>query len=151
MNSMKTLNHVLRLIAGSIVAIIAPQSSAQTAQADVYDGKWTATLVCDDTHDREKLVKGYVYIFPVVVEHGKLEGQYGQPDGDASVKYVGVIHADGSADIAANGRTGKSEYSMGKTVPGVVYAYRLRGQFDERSGHATRTALRPCEATFAKQ
>jgi hypothetical protein len=126
-------------------------SHAQSSAADAFDGRWTTTLICDDTHDQDKLVKGYEYVFNVDVVHGRLEGQYGPVDGPASVKYLGVIHADGSAEIAATGRTGKNEYTMGKGERGTAYGYRLRGQFDATSGHATRMQIRPCEATFAKQ
>jgi hypothetical protein len=126
-------------------------ATAQSSGTDAFDGHWMTTLVCDDTQDHDKLVKGYTFIFNVDVVHGKLEGQYGPVDGPASVRYQGTIHTDGSADINATGRTGKNEYSVGRLDPGVVYGYHMRGQFDATTGHATRTTVRACEATFAKR
>jgi hypothetical protein len=140
-------------IAACAFAALATTSNMTHAQdaSDAFDGRWTTTLVCDDTHDKDKFVKGYTFIFPVVVQHGHLAGQYGQQDAPSSVTFSGQIEANGTADISATGRTGSNEYVMGTAGKGVVYGYRMRGTFDSTSGHATRTSVRPCSASFARQ
>ena len=116
-----------------------------------FDGRWVTKLVCDDTTDKKGLVKGYTWVFDVTIEHGKLEGQYGQPGTPGSGTYVGQVQRDGTVDIDAHGNTGKTEYTVGKVSRGTPFSYPMKGKFSGSTGHATRTKLRPCEATFTKQ
>ena len=64
--------------------------------------------------------------------------------------WVGVIKADGSAEINANGLTANPDYAVGHARPSSPYSYRMRGTFTPTSGKATRIELRPCEAKFFK-
>jgi hypothetical protein len=63
---------------------------------------------------------------------------------------VGVIKADGSAEIKANGLIGDPKNAIGKVNSGAPYSYHMRGTFTPTSGKATRIG-RPCEATFTKK
>ena len=124
---------------------------AETEPLYPFDGRWATTLVCDDTTDKKGLVKGYTWKFDVTIEHGKLSGQYGQPGTPSSGTYVGQVQRDGTVDIDAHGNTGKTEYTVNKVARGTPFSYPMTGQFSGSTGHATRTKLRPCEATFTKQ
>ena len=124
---------------------------AETEPLYPFDGRWATTLVCDDTTDKKGLVKGYTWKFDVTIEHGKLNGQYGQPGTPSSGTYVGQVQRDGTVDIDAHGNTGKTEYTVNKVARGTPFSYPMTGQFSGSTGHATRTKLRPCEATFTKQ
>jgi hypothetical protein len=63
---------------------------------------------------------------------------------------VGVIQADGSAEIRANGLTADPKYAVGHVGSSSPDFYRMRGVFTPVSGKATRTETRPCEATFLR-
>jgi hypothetical protein len=124
-----------------------------TAEEPLYpfDGRWATKLVCDDTRDKKGLVKGYTWAFDVTIEHGKLKGQYGQPGKPGSGTYIGQVQSDGTVAIDAHGNTGKTEYTVGKVTRGTPFSYPMKGKFSGSTGHATRTKLRPCEATFTKR
>jgi hypothetical protein len=124
---------------------------AETEPLYPFDGRWATKLVCDDTTDKKGLVKGYTWKFDVTIEHGKLNGQYGQPGAPSSGTYVGQVQRDGTVDIDAHGNTGKTEYTVNKVARGTPFSYPMKGKFSGSTGHATRTKLRPCEATFTKQ
>jgi hypothetical protein len=124
---------------------------AETEPLYPFDGRWATKLVCDDTKDKKRLVKGYTWEFDVTVGHGKLNGQYGKPDTPGSGTFVGQVQNDGTVDIDARGLTGKAEYTVGKVVRGTPFDYPMNGKFSGSTGHATRTKLRPCEATFSKR
>ena len=118
--------------------------------SNAFDGHWAVTLICEDVTDGGKLAKGYTYNFFSDVKDGQLSGQKGQIGTPASLTLLGVIKADGSAEINANGLTSNPDYTVGRSRPGSPYSYRLRGSFTPTSGKATRIELRPCEATFFK-
>ena len=100
---------------------------------------------------RGKLVKGDTWSFFVDVKRGRLDGQYGTAGTAGSVRYVGTIRADGSAEIVASGHTGVAEPAAGPADPATAYRYTMRGSFAGTSGNAVRTELRPYRAAFAKQ
>ena len=116
-----------------------------------FDGRWAVKLVCDDLMDKGALVKGYTYLFDAKIEQGKLEAQYGVAGTPASVTFAGQVQLDGTVHIDAHGNTGKVEYTVGNRPRGTAYSYQMEGKFEQSTGHATRTNIRPCEATFTKQ
>jgi hypothetical protein len=116
-----------------------------------FDGRWATKLVCEDTNGPKGTVKGYTWEFDVTIEHGQLNGQYGEPGKPSSGTYVGQVQNDGTADINVQGLTGKTDYTVGKVARGTPFDYPMTGKFSGSTGHATRTKLRPCEATFTKQ
>jgi deoxycytidylate deaminase len=127
------------------------QEISSVQSSDAFDGRWSVTLVCDDVRDNGALVKGYTYLFVANIKHGRLEAQYKKAGYPGSVTYIGQVQRDGTVEIMANGQTGNSEYTMGHATKGTPYAYLLKGNFSESNGHATRTAVRPCEAYFSRQ
>ena len=128
-------------------------ANAQSSEApsSQFDGKWSVKLVCDDVKENASVVKGYTFVFDVEVKDGRLKGQYGQLGAPASVEYIGVIQPDGNVDITASGRTGRPDHSVGAKDSGTPYSYQMAGKFDRTFGRATRTTLRPCQATFTKE
>lgn len=121
------------------------------ALSSAYDGRWNVVLTCTETTDKTGLIKGYDYAFFVDIAAGKVHGQYGAPGHAASATYDGVVHADGKLEIKAIGKTGKSEYAVGKVRSGTRYGYDLQGQLQGSGGQAVRTSLRPCTAVFTRQ
>jgi hypothetical protein len=116
-----------------------------------FDGHWSVKLECDDVRVNGDFVKGYISMFEVIVEKGKLEGQYGTAGSPGSVTYIGQVQSNGKVEIEARGNTGKSDYTVGKLTKGTPYAYYMKGEFSGLTGHASRTSVRPCEATFTKR
>jgi hypothetical protein len=116
-----------------------------------FDGRWATQLVCADTTGEKGLVKGYTWEFDVTIEQGRLNGQYGKPGTPGSGTYVGQVKNDGSVGINAQGLTGKTDYTVGKVARGTPFDYPMNGKFSGSTGHATRTKLRPCEATFTRK
>jgi hypothetical protein len=124
-------------------------SSAGSSTA--FDGRWAVTLVCEDAADSGKVAKGYTLNFFSDVKEGRLTGQGGQIGQPGYLSLVGIIKADGSAEIKANGLTGNPKLAVGQVSSGTPYIYHMRGTFTPTSGKATRIELRPCEATFTKK
>jgi len=122
-----------------------------------FDGRWATKYVCDDAHAKGRLTgrdivfKGYTYEFDVTIEHGKLDGQFGQVGSPDSVTFEGEVQQDGTTDILGHSYTGKTIYAVGRAAKGTPYAHILKGKFSGSTGQATQTEVRHCEATFAKQ
>ena len=127
-------------------------SLAASVHADPgpFDGRWSVTLVCADTTDRNGPVKGYTYTFAVSIDAGALTGQYGTPGQPASVVYTGSVRDDGALEIEAAGNTGHAEYAVGQVARGTRYGYSMRGRLTGATGQATRREVRPCTATFVR-
>jgi len=85
------------------------------------------------------------------VKEGRLTGQDGKIGQPGYLSLVGIIKADGSAEIKVNGLIGNPKLAVGKAISGTPYYYHMRGTFTPTSGKATRIELRPCEATFTKK
>ena len=116
-----------------------------------FDGRWATDLVCDDTTDRKnEFIKGYNWKFDATIDHGKLNGQYGQVGQPGSGTFTGEVQNDGKVSLDAKGLTGRPQFVLGKRPRGSPYSYQMEGEFSGSTGHATRTAARPCHATFTK-
>ncbi len=132
--------------------LLAPLAGlAQAAGPNPYDGRWSATLVCEDSRPEGSLVKGYTWQFPAVIANGVLEAQYGRRDGNSSGHFYGPVQADGSAELRVEGHTGGPEFTVGKVMPGSKFQFRLRGRFEGDGAVLDRVELRPCRATFVRQ
>ena len=140
----------LAALAGWAAAVpMAQPTAAPGLQA--FDGRWSVAFTCDPVMARGKLVKGEALNFFVDVKGGRLEGQLGNPGAAGSVRYVGTIAADGSADIMASGHTGSADGAVGAADPAGAYSYTMRGSFGATSGSALRSEFRPCRTRFDKQ
>jgi hypothetical protein len=129
----------------------APPAVSSAGSSTAFDGRWAVNLVCEDAADSGKVAKGYTLNFFSDVKEGRLTGQYGQIGKPGYLSLVGVIKADGSAEIKANGLIGDPKNAVGKFSSGTPYTYHMRGTFTPTSGKATRIELRPCETTFTKK
>ncbi len=137
--------------ASSAPSLTAPPAVPSARSSTAFDGRWAVTLICEDVADSGKVAKGYTLNFVSDVKEGRLTGQNGQVGQPGYLSLVGVIKADGSAEINAKGLTGtNTKYTVGQIGPGSPYSYHMRGTFTPTSGKATRIELRPCEATFTK-
>ena len=138
--------------ASSAPSSTAPPAVSSAGSSTAFDGRWAVTLICEDVADSGKGAKGYTLNFFSDVKEGRLTGQNGQVGQPGYLSLVGVIKADGSAEINAKGLTGtNTKYTVGQIGPGLPVSYHMRGTFTPTSGKATRIELRPCEATFTKK
>jgi len=112
-----------------------------------FDGTWDVTLSCPAAAD----ARGYEFRFPADVRNGALHAEYGTRDGASSLGIDGAIHEDGSALLSARGRTGKTEYSVGRVAADSPYGYRIDARFDERRGTGRRLEMRECNFTFVRR
>ena len=127
-----------------------PHAGFAAGSSSAFDGRWAVTLVCEDVGEGGKVAKGYTYNFFSDVKEGRLTAQKGETGTPGSLTWVGVIKADGSAEINSSGLTANPDYAVGHARPSSPYSYRMRGTFTPTSGKATRIELSPCEATFFK-
>jgi len=137
--------------ASSAPSLTAPPVVSSAGSSTAFDGRWAVNLVCEDVADSGRVAKGYTLNFFSDVKEGRLTGQYGQIGQPGYLSLIGVIKADGSAEIKANGLIGDPKNAVGKWSSGTPYTYHMRGTFTPTSGKATRIELRPCEATFSKK
>ncbi len=137
-------------VAAGAAASIANAQSPPVSPSTAFDGRWAVSLVCDDVRDNGTFAKGYAFDFFVDIRAGRLTGQYGQPGLPASLTLTGTVAEDGTAEISAQGRTGRSEYTVGHVQTSTPYGYHMRGSFTGTAGSATRTELRPCRAAFSR-
>jgi len=136
--------------APSAPSLTAPPAVSSAGSSTAFDGRWAVTLVCEDAADSGKVAKGYTLNFFSDVKEGRLTGQDGKIGQPGYLSLVGIIKADGSAEIKVNGLIGNPKLAVGKAISGTPYSYHMRGIFTPTSGKATRIELRPCEATFTK-
>jgi hypothetical protein len=111
-----------------------------------FDGSWKVTIECP----AHNAAAGYALRFLVAVKDGVLNGQHGvagQPD---SVTLTGNILSDGSAIIAARGRTGDPKFTVNRESTGTPYGYRADVRFEGSRGSGTKTEIRPCSLTFVR-
>ena len=145
------VQHVALLVGHGAACIAAAAFAEVRPTTDAFDGTWSVTLVCDDTRDRDGLVKGYRFVFDVQVANGRLDGWQGDEGQPSSLHLTGTVHDGGALEIRAEGRSGASEYVVGRAARGTPYAYTMSGRLDGAGGDAVRREVRPCRASFAKR
>lgn len=116
-----------------------------------FEGRWSTKLVCDDTTDtKNQFIKGFTKLFETKIDHGKLDGHYGEAGQPASATVTGEVQSNGKVSFDVKGLTGQSQFVLGKRASGSPFHFSMEGEFSGSTGRATRTADRPCQATFAK-
>jgi len=112
-----------------------------------FDGTWNVTILCP----AHNAAAGYTMRLRAEVKAGVLNGQHGVPGQPDSMTLTGKISADGTASIAARGKTGDPKFSLGSEAPGFPYAYPASVRFEGSRGTGNRTdTLRPCSLTFVR-
>lgn len=129
-----------------------PPVVAQPAKVEYpFEGRWSTKLVCDDTTDaKNEFIKGFTWLFDVTIDHGKLSGQNDKVGLPGSGTFTGEVQSDGKVRFDARGLIRNSEFALGKRARGSPFYFQMEGEFSGVTGHATRTAGRPCQATFTK-
>jgi hypothetical protein len=123
----------------------------QTAPTTAFDGAWFVALDCADTKDRQGLVKGYEYAFPLRIVNGQLDGTHGEEGRPAWLHMTGEVREGGVLEIYAQGISGATDFSVGRIASGSKYSYTMTGRLEGSRGAATRREVRPCTATFSRQ
>jgi hypothetical protein len=149
---MTTAGRFLAAFCLGAAAVACATARAQTLTSQVaFDGRWSISLTCDDVREKSALIKGYTLNFFGDIKQGRLTAQYGEAGLPSSLTIGGLVAEDGTAELTAQGLTGKPEYTVGQVQPSTPYSYRLRGKFTPTGGRASRIELRPCVAIFTKQ
>ena len=65
-------------------------------------------------------------------------GTHGEEGSAGSLHIEGPIQADGSAELHARGRTNNPDYAVNKPSRGSAYTYRIKAQFDDKTGKGSR-------------
>jgi len=112
-----------------------------------FDGTWAVVVDCP-THGR---AAGYVLKFSGHVKDGVLLAQHGIQGKPNSLTLSGTIQPDGSASIEGRGITGDPRFSVTNEGAGTPYGYRAAARFEGSRGVGSKTEIRPCTLTFARQ
>ena len=111
-----------------------------------FDGTWNVTIECP-AHNS---AAGYTLRFLAAVKDGVLHAQHGVTGKPDSLTLTGKISSDGSASIAARGRTGDPKFSVNRESTGTPYGYRANVRFEGSRGSGNKIEIRPCSLTFVK-
>ena len=131
--------------ASSAPSLTAPPAVSSAGSSTAFDGRWAVTLVCEDAADSGKVAKGYTLNFFSDVKEGRLTGQDGKIGQPGYLSLVGIIKADGSAEIKVNGLIGNPKLCgrQGYLRHAILLPHARHLHADERQGNAHRTqALR---------
>jgi len=120
---------------------------AQLARQRLFDGTWAVTMDCP-AHGR---AAGYIMKFSGQVKDRVLLAQHGIEGHPNSLTLRATIQPDGSASIDARGITGDPRYTVNNETKGTPYAYRAIARFEGSRGTGSKTDIRPCNLTFARQ
>jgi hypothetical protein len=127
---------------------LAPGASTSVAQADhSFDGTWDTVVSCENTTGAQ----GYSFKFPSVVKDKVLHGEKGTKRKPGWLQLDGIILADGSANIYAEGLVGAPDAAVGHRPAGTQYGYHIDAKFSQDSGSGKRVEGRACAVTFEKK
>jgi hypothetical protein len=127
-------------LAGRVEKSVAPSPAA-------FDGTWAVAIDCP-AHGR---AAGYMLKFFGHVKDGVLLAQHGVEGRPNSLTLSGKIQPDGSASIVARGFSGDPRHTINNQASGSPYGYRAAARFEGSQGTGSKTEIRPCNLTFAKQ
>ncbi len=143
----------LKQYPGGVFAVLARQRLAGPAGKPPaldparFDGAWNVTIQCP----AHNAAAGYTMRLLAEVKDGALNAQHGVPGQPDSLTLTGTISADGTASIAARGKTGDPKFSLHRESPGFPYAYPASARFEGSRGSGNRIdTLRPCSLTFVR-
>jgi len=130
------------------IACMLPLGVLQASDKQRFDGKWQTTVTCEAYRN----ALGFSYQFTSTVSDGVFHGLHGTAGESGSLQIDGPISPDGKGALYAKGRTGASDYVVGKDTPrGTEYGYHIDAQFAGATGTGTRVEGRPCTLKFLKQ
>ena len=113
------------------------QASGEGTQR--FDGGWQGTVVCSNAGSYE----GYTISVTGQVKDNVFHAEYGVESQPGWLSIDGTIQADGSAELHAQGRTGRTS----GLTPNTPYGYTILAKFSGSSGNGARKEQRPCTFT----
>jgi hypothetical protein len=132
------------------VAILLCATAGATAQTGRFDGAWNVTMTCPPHNAADDDAKGYTHRFPAEVQDRRIQGTHGK-EGEPGWHFLhGKINEDGSATLRLDGIVNNPKYAINDAERGKAYSYRIKAQFDERSGLGQRLTGRTCEFQFSR-
>lgn len=120
---------------------------------DSLDGNWMTTLTCPAKGNTE----GYTWKIPSTITGGQFHAERGTAGQPGYLVIDGLIAADGSAKLNANGIVASRQYARGLFAhSGADYSYTVKAHFKGDTGSGVRDAGlgiegRPCTFDFARQ
>jgi hypothetical protein len=136
--------------ATALAVLLALASGPAPAQEAKFDGAWNVTMTCPPHDDADDDAKGYVHRFPAEVRKSRIQGTHGS-EGEPGWHFLhGRIDPSGSATLRLDGIVNNPKYAINNAKRGKEYTYRIKAQFEERSGVGQRLTGRACEFTFSR-
>lgn len=132
-----------------LVATVTAVAAAAAAQGPGFDGAWNVTLACPP-HSGDDDAKGYTHRFPGEVTNGQMRAVHGKEGEPGWHLLTGRIAADGSATFQLDGIVNNEKYAINNAQRGKVYKYKVRAQFDPKSGSGERLTGRVCRFAFSR-
>lgn len=125
------------------------QASAAAAGSR-FDGDWLVTMACP-SNTEDSAARGYKRQFAARIKDGVVTGEDGTQGAPGSLRIGGSIGADGSALLAARGRTGNPEYAVDHPPSSSPYSFRIEARFDGGHGTGKRVEARVCTFAFERK
>jgi len=146
------MKHLLAAALWLVAAVPAPAlaQASVAAAGSRFDGDWLVTMTCP-TNTEDSAARGYKRQFPAQVKEGVLTGEDGTQGAPGSLRIGGTIGADGSAVLAARGRTGNPEYAVDHPPSSSPYSFRIEARFEAGHGSGRRIEARVCAFAFDRK
>jgi len=120
------------------------------AQEPKFDGLWSVTMICLPHSEADDDAKGYTHRWQAEVHASRLKGTHGK-EGEPGWHFLhGKIQEDGSATLRLDGIVNNPKYAINDAQRGKEYTYRVKAQFEEKSGVGQRLTGRACEFKFTR-
>ncbi|MCE9658464.1 MAG: hypothetical protein K8R60_07885 [Burkholderiales bacterium] len=139
----------LRLLHLVVAVACAAAPALAAAQASSFDGAWHVTLTCPP-HNAEDDAKGYTHRFAGQVVDGQMRAVHGKEGEPGWHLVTGRIAADGSATLQVDGIVNNEKYAINNAQRGKAYKYKVKAQFEAKSGSGERLTGRVCHFSFAR-
>ena len=140
----------MRITTHVLFAALALAATLASALESRFDGSWNVTMTCPPHEEADDDAKGYTYRFPAEVRESRMQGTYGK-EGEPGWQFLyGRIQEDGSAALRLEGIVNNPDYAIRNAERGKRYTYRIKAQFDEKSGVGQRLTGRVCEFRFTR-
>jgi hypothetical protein len=116
--------------------LFAFELNTKAASSDnAFDGSWSVTVDFHAYRNPDGTVtKPWIRHFQVNVKNGILQGEQGTKGAPAWYELSGKIGLDGTANLLANGITGKADYTPTHPEPGHQFQYQVIARFSSRRG-----------------
>ena len=144
------MNQYRMLKSAAATATLVLSSVTAQAQESKFDGPWNVSMTCPPHSDADDDAKGYTHRWQAEVRKNRIRGTHGK-EGEPGWHFLhGKIQDDGSATLRLDGIVNNPKYAINDAQRGKEYTYRIKAQFEEKSGLGQRLTGRACEFKFTR-